>query len=113
KGRAGATEILGRSSVLRVLVETTDKAAGSDATVLIRGETGTGKELVARRLHERSARAAGPFVAINAAAIVEGLLESEMFGHEKGAFTGADARKEGRLAEARGGTLFLDEVGEL
>ncbi len=98
---------------MRTLVELVDRAAPTDATVLVRGETGTGKELVARRLHERSARRAGPFVALNCAAIVEGLVESELFGHEQGAFTGADARKDGRIAQASGGTLFLDEVGEL
>jgi len=111
--RGAATEILGASPAVRELVALVDRAAPTDATVLVRGETGTGKELVARRLHERSARRAGPFVALNCAAIVEGLVESELFGHEKGAFTGADARKDGRIAQAAGGTLFLDEVGEL
>ncbi|MFO0931399.1 MAG: sigma 54-interacting transcriptional regulator [Planctomycetota bacterium] len=110
---AGAVEILGASPAVRALIAQVDRAAPTDATVLVRGETGTGKELVARRLHAGSARRGGPFVALNCAAIVEGLVESELFGHEKGAFTGADARTDGRIAQAAGGTLFLDEVGEL
>ncbi len=108
-----APPLLGASPVMRRLVETVDRIAPTDSVVLIRGETGTGKELVARRLHAGSARRGGPFVALNCAALVEGLLESELFGHERGAFTGADARREGRIAAAAGGTLFLDEVGEL
>ena len=108
-----APTILGDSPIMRRLVETVDRVAPTDAVVLIRGDTGTGKELVARRLHAGSARRTGPFVALNCAALVEGLLESELFGHERGAFTGADARREGRIAAAAGGTLFLDEVGEL
>jgi two-component system response regulator AtoC len=111
--RAEAPEILGRSSAVRRLVEATDRAAATEATVLVRGETGSGKELIALRLHALGSRGSGPFVAVNCAAIVEGLLESEMFGHERGAFTGAEARREGRFAQAAGGTLFLDEVGEL
>ncbi|MDF1700509.1 MAG: sigma 54-interacting transcriptional regulator [Planctomycetota bacterium] len=89
------------------------KAAKADSPVLITGETGTGKELVARHLHAQSTRAGKPFVALNCAALVEGLLESELFGHEKGAFTGATERRDGRIAQAADGTLFLDEVGEL
>src|SRR5204863_7990897 len=113
-GRApAAPDLLGESPALKRLVELVDRAAQSDATVLVLGETGTGKELVARRLHAKSPRAQGPFVALNCAALVEGLLESELFGHERGAFTGADSRREGRLRDAAGGTLFLDEVGEL
>ena len=106
-------DLLGDSPAMKRLVEQVDRAGQSDATVLVLGETGTGKELVARRLHAKSPRAGGPFVALNCAALVEGLLESELFGHEKGAFTGAEARREGRLRDAAGGTLFLDEVGEL
>lgn len=81
--------------------------------VLVLGETGTGKELVARAIHEASGRRDGPLVRVNCAAIPETLMESEFFGHEKGAFTGATARREGRFAQAQGGTMFLDEVGEL
>jgi two-component system response regulator HydG len=89
------------------------QAAPSQATVLVLGESGTGKELLARYIHERSARSRGPFVAVNCAAIPETILESELFGHERGAFTGATSKKDGRFAKAAGGTLFLDEIGEL
>jgi two-component system response regulator HydG len=106
-------EIIGSSPALRRVINVATQAAPSQATVLILGESGTGKELLARYIHERSARARGAFVAVNCAAIPETILESELFGHEKGAFTGATARKEGRFAKASGGTLFLDEIGEL
>ncbi len=106
-------EIVGQSAALRRVLEIATQAAPSSATVLVLGESGTGKELVARYIHGKSARASGPFVAVNCAAIPESILESELFGHERGAFTGAVAKREGRFARARGGTLFLDEIGEL
>lgn len=109
----GDGEILGQSPAMRQLVEDIDRVAPTDAGVLIRGETGTGKELVARRLHGGSPVARGPFVALNCAAVPESLLESELFGHRKGAFTGADRDRTGRLREAHGGTLFLDEIGDM
>jgi two-component system response regulator HydG len=106
-------EIVGNSPALRRVVDVATQAAPSMATVLVLGESGTGKELFARYIHDKSARAKGPFVAVNCAAIPETILESELFGHERGAFTGAIAKKEGRFAKAAGGTLFLDEIGEL
>jgi len=105
--------IIGKSSTMLKLLETVAQVAPSEATVLITGESGTGKELIAGALHFNSLRKTGPFVKINCAAITETLLESELFGHEKGAFTGADRRKEGRFSQAHGGTLFLDEVSEM
>jgi two-component system response regulator HydG len=106
-------EIVGSSGALRRVLEIATQAAPSNATVLILGESGTGKELLARYIHERSTRAGGPFVAVNCSAIPETILEAELFGHEKGAFTGALGRREGRFAKAAGGTLLLDEIGEL
>ncbi|MCL2777862.1 MAG: sigma-54 dependent transcriptional regulator [Polyangiaceae bacterium] len=106
-------EIIGSAPSFRHVIEVASQAAPSTATVLILGESGTGKELLARFIHERSARARGPFVAVNCAAIPETILESELFGHERGAFTGAVAKKDGRFAKATQGTLFLDEIGEL
>ncbi len=106
-------EIVGQSAALRRVLDVAAQAAPSSATVLILGESGTGKELIARTIHAQSARAAGPFIAVNCAAIPESILEAELFGYERGAFTGAVARREGRFAKARGGTLFLDEIGEL
>src|SRR6185369_11790739 len=97
----------------RKLQEQIAKAAPTNATVLIQGESGTGKELVARAIHRNSARKSGPFLALNCAALPENLIESELFGHEKGAFTGAVAAKKGYFESASGGTLFLDEIGDL
>ncbi len=109
----GFDDIVGRSRPLLRLLEDVDRVAGADTTVLITGETGTGKELIARAIHRRSARADRPLVAVNCAAIAAQLQESEFFGHEKGAFTGATQRREGRFRLADGGTIFLDEVGEM
>ena len=105
--------IIGASPAFRRMMTLVDQVASSSATVLIQGESGTGKELVAGAIHERSPRRNGPFVAVNCAALPETLLESELFGYEKGAFTGAAGRKEGRFELADGGTLFLDEVADL
>jgi PAS domain S-box-containing protein len=109
----GFGEIVGRSNALKEVMQKVATVAPSDATVLLLGETGTGKELVARALHRRSHREGNSFIKLNCAAIPSGLLESELFGHEKGAFTGAVARKLGRLELADKGTLFLDEIGEI
>jgi transcriptional regulator with GAF, ATPase, and Fis domain len=108
-----ASNIIGESAAIRNVHKFIAKAAPTGSTVLVSGESGTGKELVARAIHRHSKRSGGPFVAINCAAITETLLESELFGHEKGAFTGAIVQKRGKLEEAHGGTLFLDEIGEL
>jgi len=108
-----ATHIIGSSPALRQLMEEVDQVAPSDASVLLVGESGTGKSLLARALHERSTRRRHRMVTVNCAAIPETLLESELFGHEAGAFTGATGRKEGRFDLARGGTLFLDEITEV
>jgi DNA-binding NtrC family response regulator len=106
-------EILGESPTIRNMCELIARAAGSDATVLIMGESGTGKDLVATALHERSERRSGPFVAINCAAVTESLLESELFGHKRGAFTDARENRPGLLVQARGGSVFLDEIGDM
>jgi transcriptional regulator with GAF, ATPase, and Fis domain len=105
--------IVGESPALRRLMDMVARVAATDTSVLILGESGTGKEMVANALHRQSQRAARPFVAINCAALTETLLESELFGHEKGAFTGAVVQKKGKLELAEGGTVFLDEIGEL
>ncbi len=112
-GLAGMPRILGRSPALADALDRLRRAAPSDVTVLLTGESGTGKELFARALHALSPRRAGPFVAVNVAALPEGLVENELFGHEKGAYTGAGERRAGRFELADGGTLFLDEIGEL
>jgi transcriptional regulator with PAS, ATPase and Fis domain len=116
--RAGRPEgdalghVIAKSPAMRHCLELVARAQGSDATVLLQGETGTGKEVLARAIHEGSARSAGPFVAINCAAFPETLLESELFGHERGAFTGAARAKRGHFEQANDGSLFLDEIGE-
>ena len=106
------SSIIGSSPPMQELLEMISYVAATEATVLITGESGTGKELVAAELHKNSDRHDGPFVKVNCAALAETLLESELFGHEKGAFTGADRRREGKFVQANGGTLFLDEIGE-
>jgi two-component system response regulator HydG len=108
-----AGPLIGNAPSFRAALDALRQAAPTSATVLLHGESGTGKELAARMVHDLSPRAAGPFVPINCAAIPETILESELFGYEKGAFTGATGRKEGRFERAHGGTLFLDEVGEM
>ena len=108
-----APEILGKAPAMQDVFRAIGRLSQSSATVLITGESGAGKELVARALHRHSPRAAKPFVAINTAAIPKDLLESELFGHERGAFTGADAKRQGRFEQAEGGTLFLDEIGDM
>ena len=110
---AQSPEILGQAPAMQEVFRAIGRLAQSAATVLITGESGTGKELVARALHRHSPRAAGPFVAINTAAIPKDLLESELFGHERGAFTGAQTMRRGRFEQAEGGTLFLDEIGDM
>jgi len=105
--------LIGQAPAMQEVFRSIGRLAGSSMTVLITGESGTGKELVARALHEYSPRATKPFIALNTSAIASELLESELFGHEKGAFTGADARRIGRFEQANGGTLFLDEIGDM
>jgi two-component system response regulator HydG len=109
---SAGSRIVGQSAVIRALLEKIARVGPTDATVLITGESGTGKELVARELHEASRRSDQPFIAVNCAAITETLLESELFGHAKGAFTGAVRARRGMFEEAHGGTLFIDEIGE-
>jgi len=109
----GHDDLIGGSDAMRKVYAAIDQFAASDATVMITGESGTGKEVVARSLHRRSKRSAGPLVAVNCAAIPETMIESELFGHEKGAFTDARSAKPGLFTQADGGTLFLDEIGEL
>jgi DNA-binding NtrC family response regulator len=112
-GRDHLGRLVGRDPRMRELYALIGDVGGSEATVLIRGESGTGKELVARALHDGSPRAGGPFVAVNCSALTEHLLESELFGHVRGAFTGAVGDRRGRFAEAVGGTIFLDEIGDI
>jgi DNA-binding NtrC family response regulator len=109
----GYPGLAGSSAAMKAVFRQLDRLAVSDVSVMIHGESGTGKEVVARAIHQSSARASGPFVAVNSAAIPESLLESELFGHERGSFTGADRQRIGRFEEANRGTLFLDEMGEL
>jgi transcriptional regulator with GAF, ATPase, and Fis domain len=113
KAQQGFEEIIGRSPVLHRVLRQVEQVAPTDTTVLITGETGTGKELIARAIHNLSARKDRPMVTVNCGAISAGLVESELFGHEKGAFTGAVSRKVGRFELASGGTIFLDEIGDL
>lgn len=113
RSRAKLPPIVGNSEPIRALMRMVQRVADSNATVLIRGESGTGKELIAKALHQQSARAGKPFIAVSCAALPETLLESELFGHEKNAFTGATAQKPGRFELANLGTLFLDEVGDI
>lgn len=117
KERLGETfdkqNMIGRSPLMVKLLETAERVAATEATVLITGESGTGKEMIANAIHYNSPRKAAPFIKINCAALAESLLESELFGHEKGAFTGADKRREGKFRQADGGSIFLDEVSEM
>src|SRR5262249_14741906 len=113
RAEGGAPELVGGGPAMREVCRAIAQVAPTDSTVLIQGETGTGKELVARAIHEASPRREGLLVTVNCAALVPGLLTSELFGHEAGAFTGAGKRRIGRFEMAHGGTLFLDEVGEV
>lgn len=113
EGRAGRDALVGGSRAMQDVCKEVGRVAAKPVSVLIRGETGTGKELIARAIYQHSERSKAPFIAINCAAVPESLLESELFGHERGAFTGADQRRIGRFEQADGGTLFLDEIGDL
>ncbi len=113
KERESYGKIIGASDVMREVFDRITKVYQTDVAVLIEGESGTGKELVANEIHRRSARSGGPFVVMNCAALPENLIESELFGHEKGAFTGATAQRKGKFETAHGGTLFLDEIGDM
>jgi two-component system, NtrC family, nitrogen regulation response regulator NtrX len=113
KQRLGRYEIVGTSEIMRKVMAQLERVAASESRVCILGETGTGKELIARTLHQRSLRAAAPFIPLNCAAVPSELIESELFGHEKGSFTGAATRHIGRFEQADGGTLFLDEIGDM
>jgi DNA-binding NtrC family response regulator len=110
---ADGPALVGRHPLMRAALKLLEKVARTDSTVLLTGESGTGKEVFARALHSLSGRSSGPFIAVNCAAIPDSLLENELFGHEKGAFTGAHRRQLGRFEQARGGTLLMDEIGEL
>jgi transcriptional regulator with GAF, ATPase, and Fis domain len=110
---SGSPKIVGNSAALQRVLGLVRLVGPTDATVLIQGETGTGKELIAEAIHECSDRSSGPFVKVNCAAIPSGLLESELFGHERGAYTGAFSRSMGRFERANKGTLFLDEIGDI
>src|SRR5207247_5917812 len=110
-GRFGV--MVGQSAAMKQVFEIVQRVAATDVTVLILGDSGTGKELIAREIHHRSSRSSMPFVALNCAALPDSLIESELFGHEKGAFTGAIARRQGKFELADGGTLFLDEIGDM
>jgi two-component system response regulator HydG len=111
--QGGSRSMIGQGAAMRQVSELVSQVAASEATILILGESGTGKEVVARQIHESSDRARGPFVKVSCAALPETLLEAELFGYERGAFTGADRRKPGRFELAQGGTLFLDEIGDI
>jgi DNA-binding NtrC family response regulator len=111
--RYSFANIIGNSAPMQEVFQTVSQISGARASVLITGESGTGKELIAAAIHEHSPRAKGPFVKLHCAALAESLLESELFGHERGSFTGAAARRDGRFFQANGGTLFLDEIGEI
>ena len=113
EARPDRSAIIGNSRAMQGIYKEIGRVAATSATVLIRGSTGTGKELIARAIYQHSDRADKPFIAVNCAAIPDALLESELFGHERGAFTGAQARRIGRFEQAHGGTLFLDEIGDL